>query len=162
MEQPASDQLAALFQEAGRPPAAPQRTGHPPRHHLPNLMHKSPEMLQSLCSRRSLVRGKSAKGEIHLRLRTKTIPAMWKRTTVHPPRMLTDMTEIAASITRSAGDGRRKRVAIRPMMVEKMTRRSRLAEEEPAKGMEEDHHTTAAAQRRWRSTPCSTQTGGYH
>ena len=65
---------------------------------------------------------------------------MWKRTAIWPLRMLTDMTEIAASIMTSAGDGRRMRVTIHPMMVEGTTRRSRLVEEEPAKEMEEDHH----------------------
>ena len=60
---------------------------------------------------------------------------------LHPPRMLTGMTEIAASITRSAGGGKITHVAICPMMVEEMTWRSRLVEEEPAKEMEMDHHS---------------------
>ena len=60
---------------------------------------------------------------------------------LHPLRMLTGMTEIAASITRSAGGGKITRAAIRPMMVEEMTRRSRLVEEEPAKDTEMDHHS---------------------
>ena len=65
---------------------------------------------------------------------------MWKRTAIRPLRMLTDMTEIAASIMTSAGDGRRMGVTIHPVMVEGTTRRSRLVEEEPAKETEEDHH----------------------
>ena len=59
----------------------------------------------------------------------RTIPAMWKRMVIRPLRMLMGMTEIAASIMRSAGDGRRIRVTIRPMMVEGTTRRSRLVED---------------------------------
>ena len=54
--------------------------------------------------------------------------------------MRMDMTEITASIMRSAGDGKKMRVTIRLMMVEGTTRRSRLVEEEPAKETEEDHH----------------------
>ena len=54
--------------------------------------------------------------------------------------MLTDMTEIAASIMRIAEDGRRTRIAICLVMVEETTRRSRLGGEEPVKEREEDHH----------------------
>ena len=70
----------------------------------------------------------------------RTIPAMWKRMESRPLRMRMDMTEITASIMRSAGDGKKMRDTIRLMMVEGTTRRSRLVEEEPAKETEEDHH----------------------
>ena len=53
--------------------------------------------------------------------------------------MLTAMTEIAASIMKIAEDGRRTRIAIRLVMVEETTQRSRLGEEELVKEMEEDH-----------------------
>ena len=65
---------------------------------------------------------------------------MWKRMVIRSPRMLMGMTEIATSIMRSAGDGRRMCVTIRPMMVGGTTRKSRLVEEEPSKETEEDHH----------------------
>ena len=66
---------------------------------------------------------------------------MWRRTTIRPPRTLTSMTGIAASIMRSAGDGERMRVTIRLMMVEETTRRSRLVEEELAKEKGMDHRS---------------------
>ena len=140
MERQANVRLAASSQGPGQLPVGPRRTGHPPQCHPLSLTRRSPETLQNPCSRRSPVQGRSARREIHLRPRTRTIPATWKRTAVQPPRMLTDMTGITASITRSAGDGRRTHATTRQMMMEVMTRTSRLVEEEPAKEMEGDLH----------------------
>ena len=67
---------------------------------------------------------------------------MWKRTTAHLPRMLTAMTETAASTMRIAEDGRRMHTAIRLVMEKEITQGSHLEEEElvKEKEKEEDHH----------------------